>query len=64
MKRTPENLEILKKLGFSCDFDKTGHPDDKDWFSLKDGWGFRLDTHKNFASLFKAALDYTDLGMF
>lgn len=51
MRRTPENIRILNKLGFSCDFDRTKNPLDKDWFSLKNGWGFRLDAIRNFKHL-------------
>lgn len=51
MKPTPENLKILEKLGFTCDFERTGDPRDKLWYSLKDGWGFRLDAIKNFKHL-------------
>jgi hypothetical protein len=58
MKATKENIEILKKLGFTCDMDKTGHAQDELWYSLDNGWGFRLDAVKNFSQLFKNALKY------
>jgi hypothetical protein len=58
MKATKENIEILKKLGFNCDMDKTRNPKDKEWYSLDNGWGFRLDAVKNFSQLFKNALKY------
>lgn len=51
MKPTKENIDILKKLGFTCDFDITGDPRDKLWYSLKDGWGFRLDAIRDFKHL-------------
>jgi hypothetical protein len=51
MKRTDENIKILRKMGFTCDFDRTKNPLDKDWFSLKNGWGFRLDGIRNFKHL-------------
>lgn len=51
MKKTKENLAILKKLGFTCDYEKTKYEDDKDWFSFKDGWGFRIDAIKDFKHL-------------
>jgi hypothetical protein len=51
MKRTTENIRILKKLGFTCDYDRTKNPLDEDWFSLKDGWGFRLDAIRSFRHL-------------
>ena len=58
MKPTKENIEILKKLGFTCDMGQTKNPADEEWYSLKCGWGFMLDAHKDFKSLFKAALNY------
>ena len=60
MKATPENIAILKKLGFSCDMDKTKNPMDEEWYSLKNGWGFRLDAVKDFKTLFKNALKYDE----
>lgn len=60
MKQIKENLEILKKLGFSCDMNKTKNPMDEDWYSLECGWGFRLDSVRNFKQLFKNALKYKD----
>lgn len=58
MKATKENLTILKKLGFSCDYKKTKNHQDMDWYSLKNGWGFRLDAYDDFESLFLTALKY------
>ena len=58
MKLTKENKKILKTLGFTCDCIKTKNPMDKDWYSLKSGWGFRLDAHKDFKSLFLSAVMY------
>lgn len=58
MKPTKENLEILKKLGFTCDMDTTKNPMDEEWYSLDNGWGFRLDGVRNFKQLFKNALKY------
>jgi hypothetical protein len=37
MKATKENIEILKKLGFTCDMDKTGRAQDELWYSLDNG---------------------------
>jgi len=58
MKLTKENKAILKALGFTCDYIRTKNPMDKDWYSLECGWGFRLDSHKDFKSLFLSALHY------
>ena len=52
MKPTPENLAILKKLGFTCDGDRLGESM-KDWYSLDNGWGFRIDRIRNFKHLVK-----------
>jgi len=60
MKLTKKNKEILKELGFFCDFTKTRNVADKEWYSLKNGWGFRLDAHKDFKSLFLTALKYEE----
>lgn len=51
MKITKENIKILKNLGFTCDMDKTNNPMDEEWYSLKDGWGFRLDAVRNSKTL-------------
>jgi len=53
MKNTKENIEILKLLGFTCDMDKTKDERDEDWYSLKSGWGFRLDAVKDFKTLIR-----------
>jgi len=53
MKANKENLAILKKMGFTCD--GKGF---EDWYSLKNGWGFRLDAHKNIKALTKRLLEY------
>ena len=58
MKPTQENLAILKKLGFTCDEIKTKNPLDKEWYSLDNGWGFRLDAVSSFKQLFKNALKF------
>lgn len=58
MKPTKENIETLKKLGFTCDMDRTKNPMDEEWYSLDNGWGFRLDRVRNFKQLFKNALKY------
>ena len=58
MKATKENLHILKKLGFSKYIKKTKNPDDKDWYSLNSGWGFRLDAVKDFKELMNNAVKY------
>ena len=50
MKPTPENIAILKKLGFTCDGDRLGETM-KDWYSLPMGWGFRLDAIRDFKHL-------------
>jgi hypothetical protein len=60
MKASKENIKILKKLGFSCEADKTQNSLDREWYSLKNGWGFRLDAHKNFEKLFLFALKYNE----
>ena len=54
MKHIKENIDLLKKLGFTCDFDRTKNEADKEWFSLDNGWGFRLDAIKNFKCLIKS----------
>lgn len=53
MELTEKNITILKELGFSCDGDKTGNELDEDWWSLDDGWGFRLDAVEDFPTLMK-----------
>jgi len=58
MKPTEDNIKMLEKLGFSCDYKKTKDPRDKEWYSLSCGWGFRLDAHRDFKSLFRAALKW------
>ena len=55
-----ENIEILKKLGFSCDYEKTKNPADKNWYSLECGWGFRIDKVKSLKQLFKNALKHME----
>jgi len=45
MKRTEENLKVLEALGFKNT--------DDDWFQLPNGWCFRLDTIKDFPTLFE-----------
>ena len=52
MKLTKENERILRKLGFKPDSEL--HPKIicmEGWWSLKDGWGFRLDAIKDFKHL-------------
>lgn len=51
MRGTKENIYILKKLGFTCDMNRTKNPMDEDWYSLDNGWGFRLDGVRNFKTL-------------
>ena len=51
MKPSEENLRILKKLGFSCDFDRTKDHRDKLYYSDKSGWGFHLDYIRDFKHL-------------
>ena len=51
LKPTKENIMILNKMGFTCDFDRTQNEADKEWYSLKDGWGFRLDGIRDFKHL-------------
>ncbi len=60
MKPTPENLEILKKLGFTCDMNETENPMDEEWYSLDNGWGFRLDAVRNFKQLIRNIFKYKD----
>ena len=51
MKLTKENEKILRKLGFTPDSDT--QKDMEDWWSLSNGWGFRLDAIHNFKDLVK-----------
>lgn len=51
MKPTKENIDLLKIMGFTCDKDKTGNYMDEEWYSLKNGWGFRLDAIRDFSHL-------------
>lgn len=60
MKATEENLSILKKLGFTCDFEHTKNPQDIEWYSLKCGWGFRLDGVGSFKTLVKNMLEHKE----
>lgn len=53
MKATEENIKILKRLGFTCDYDRTKNQMDEEWYSLDNGWGFRLDAVKSFKHLIK-----------
>lgn len=51
MEATKENLGILKKLGFTCNYVESGYEPDEWWYSLKNGWGFRLDAYETFEDL-------------
>lgn len=53
MKPTKENLALLKKLGFTRDKHNTGDDPNYDWYSLPNGWGFRLDAIRNFPELMR-----------
>ena len=53
MKNDEKNLQILKQLGFSCDYERTKYDNDKEWFSLSNGWGFCLPHIRHFRSLCK-----------
>lgn len=63
MKPTKENLQILKKLGFTCDKNRTGNKMDTEWYSLPNGWGFRLDAVEDFAEMMEN-LQYSYLDKF
>jgi len=51
MKPTPENLKILKILGFKRDHIE--QEVEHDYFSLSNGWGFCLSAISNFPELMK-----------
>lgn len=57
MKPTPENIAILKKLGFTCDGDRLGESMN-DWYSLDNGWGFRIDSIRDFKHLVKRLMKF------
>jgi len=60
MKRTKQNILLLNKLGFECDYIRTKNEADIDWFSLSNGWGFRLDSFKNFKELILALFNHSE----
>jgi len=60
MRDTIHTERVLNELGFTRDFSRTKNPQDIDWFSLSNGWGFRLDAYRNFEELILAMLKYEE----
>lgn len=60
MKLTDKNLMILKEMGFTCDYQRTKDPRDKEWFSLDNGWGFRIDAFPNIKALTKRLYNFKE----
>lgn len=59
MKLTKENERILRKLGFKPDIER-GFEQLSGWWSLDDGWGFRIDCMPSLKALVRRLLEYQE----